>query len=43
MDADVKKSTLKMIPHGLYVLTAEGSDGLASADQLSSCGGMHCG
>lgn len=31
MDADIKKSTLRMIPYGLYVLTAEGSDGTLSA------------
>lgn len=31
MDADIKKSTLRMIPYGLYVLTAEGSDGALSA------------
>lgn len=31
MDADIKKSTLRMIPYGLYVLTAEGSDGAISA------------
>jgi flavin reductase (DIM6/NTAB) family NADH-FMN oxidoreductase RutF len=31
MDADIKKSTLRMIPYGLYVLTTEGSDGAISA------------
>lgn len=31
MDGDVKKSTLRMIPYGLYVLTAEGADGTIAA------------
>ncbi len=31
MDADVKKSTLRMIPYGIYVMTAKGSDGTIAA------------
>lgn len=31
MDADVKKKTLRMIPYGIYVLTAKGSEGAAAA------------
>lgn len=31
MDADAKKTALRMIPYGLYVLTAEGPDGVAAA------------
>lgn len=31
MDGDIKKSTLRMIPYGLYVLTAQGNDGALSA------------
>ncbi|MFN8523655.1 MAG: flavin reductase family protein [Chloroflexota bacterium] len=31
MDADAKKTALRMIPYGLYVLTAEGADGSVSA------------
>jgi flavin reductase (DIM6/NTAB) family NADH-FMN oxidoreductase RutF len=31
MDPDAKKTALRMIPYGLYVLTAEGSDGTVSA------------
>ena len=27
MDADAKKTALRMIPYGLYVLTAENKDG----------------
>jgi len=30
MDADAKKTTLRMIPYGLYVLTADGGDSVAS-------------
>lgn len=31
MDADAKKTTLRMIPYGLYVLTAESGDGEVAA------------
>ena len=31
MDADAKKTTLRMIPYGLYVLTAEGKEGAVAA------------
>ena len=31
MDADAKKTALRMIPYGLYVLTAEGKDGKIAA------------
>ena len=31
MDADAKKTTLRMIPYGIYVLTAESDDGIAAA------------
>lgn len=31
MDANVKKTVLRMIPYGLYVLTAEGKDGTIGA------------
>jgi flavin reductase (DIM6/NTAB) family NADH-FMN oxidoreductase RutF len=31
MDANAKKTALRMIPYGLYVLTAEGPDGVAAA------------
>ncbi len=31
MDADAKKTALRMIPYGIYVLTAEGSKGIAAA------------
>jgi flavin reductase (DIM6/NTAB) family NADH-FMN oxidoreductase RutF len=31
MDADAKKTALRMIPYGLYVLTAEGNDGKVAA------------
>ena len=31
MDADAKKTALRMIPYGIYVLTAEGPDGSVSA------------
>jgi flavin reductase (DIM6/NTAB) family NADH-FMN oxidoreductase RutF len=31
MDPNAKKTALRMIPYGLYVLTAEGPDGIAAA------------
>ena len=31
MDADSKKTTLRMIPYGLYVMTAKGKDGAIAA------------
>lgn len=31
MDADAKKTALRMIPYGLYVLTAKGADGTMGA------------
>ena len=31
MDANVKKTALRMIPYGIYVLTAEGADGSIAA------------
>jgi flavin reductase (DIM6/NTAB) family NADH-FMN oxidoreductase RutF len=31
MDADAKKTALRMIPYGIYVLTAEGPDGTVAA------------
>ena len=31
MDEDAKKTALRMIPYGMYVLTAEGSDGTVAA------------
>jgi flavin reductase (DIM6/NTAB) family NADH-FMN oxidoreductase RutF len=31
MDADAKKTALRMIPYGIYVMTAEGSDGSIAA------------
>ncbi|MGI9556892.1 MAG: flavin reductase family protein, partial [Solirubrobacterales bacterium] len=31
MDAEEKKTALRMIPYGLYVLTAEGSGGVVAA------------
>jgi len=31
MDADAKKTALRMIPYGIYVLTAKGSDGSIAA------------
>ena len=31
MDADAKKTALRMIPYGIYVLTVQGSDGVAAA------------
>jgi flavin reductase (DIM6/NTAB) family NADH-FMN oxidoreductase RutF len=35
MDADTKKIALRMIPYGLYVLTAEGSDGKVAASTVN--------
>src|ERR1044071_578170 len=35
MDADVKKTALRMIPYGLYVLTAEGKDGKVAASTVN--------
>ncbi len=31
MDANAKKTALRMIPYGLYVLTAEAKDGRVAA------------
>ena len=31
MDADAKKTALRMIPYGIYVLTAEAGDGETAA------------
>ena len=31
MNEDAKKTALRMIPYGLYVLTAEGADGSVAA------------
>ena len=31
MDADTKKMALRMVPYGIYVLTAKGSDGSIAA------------
>ncbi|MGE0747123.1 MAG: flavin reductase family protein [Rhodospirillales bacterium] len=31
MDADAKKTALRMIPYGIYVMTAEGADGSIAA------------
>ena len=31
MDADAKKTALRMIPYGIYVMTSEDSDGTISA------------
>lgn len=31
MNEDAKKTALRMIPYGLYILTAEGSDGTVAA------------
>ena len=31
MNADAKKTALRMIPYGIYVLTAETADGVAAA------------
>lgn len=35
MDADAKKTALRMIPYGLYVLTAEGADGAVAASTVN--------
>ena len=35
MDATVKKTTLRMIPYGLYVLTAEAADGRVAAATIN--------
>src|SRR5437764_14309569 len=35
MDADAKKIALRMIPYGLYVLTAEGKDGKVTASTVN--------
>ena len=35
MDADAKKTALRMIPYGLYVLTAEGRDGKIAASTVN--------
>ena len=35
MDADAKKTALRMIPYGLYVLTAEGKDGKVAASTVN--------
>ena len=31
MDQNAKKSALRMIPYGIYVMTAEGKDGSVAA------------
>ena len=35
MDADAKKTALRMIPYGLYVLTSEAKDGRVAADDAT--------
>ena len=35
MDAEAKKTALRMIPYGLYVLTAEGKDGKIAASTVN--------
>lgn len=35
MTEDIKQVTLRMIPYGLYVLTAEGNDGATAASAVS--------
>ena len=35
MDADAKKIALRMIPYGIYVLTAEGKDGKVAASTVN--------
>ena len=35
MDAEAKKTALRMIPYGLYVLTAEGEDGKVAASTVN--------
>ena len=36
MDADAKKTALRMIPYGIYVLTSEGKDGKVAARRESA-------
>ena len=36
MDANVKKTVLRMIPYGLYVLTAESPAGISAATVITS-------
>ena len=40
MDANVKKTVLRMIPYGLYVLTAKGKDDTTQAQSSSGGGGI---
>lgn len=35
MDADAKKTALRMIPYGIYVLTSEGKDGQVAASTVN--------
>ena len=35
MDADAKKTALRMIPYGIYVLTAESKDGKVAASTVN--------
>jgi flavin reductase (DIM6/NTAB) family NADH-FMN oxidoreductase RutF len=35
MDAEAKKTALRMIPYGIYVLTAEGKDGKVAASTVN--------
>ena len=35
MDADAKKTALRMIPYGIYVLTSEGKDGKVAASTVN--------
>jgi flavin reductase (DIM6/NTAB) family NADH-FMN oxidoreductase RutF len=35
MDAEAKKTALRMIPYGLYILTAEGKDGKIAASTVN--------
>ena len=35
MDADMKKTALRMIPYGLYILTAEAGDGRVAASTVN--------
>ena len=35
MDVDAKKTALRMIPYGIYVLTAEGKDGKVAASTVN--------
>jgi hypothetical protein len=39
MDADAKKTALRMIPYGIYVLTAEAKDGKVAAATVNGCSG----